>query len=114
MGYHRSELQPAVSPPCRRRAARRVTAVLLSRRACAEADEWDGALAVWQQMVRNDMRPPPAMYAVVLGACRRAGRADEANLLIGYAEREGVPLLAMDEAAGEAGEDGGADAGGGE
>ena len=71
---------------------------LAAARACARAGEWRGSLAVWQQMVRNDMRPAPAMWRVVLEACRAAGEeaAEEELMLMQFAEREGVPLMALD------------------
>ena len=49
-------------------------------------------------MVRNDMRPAPAMWQVVLDACRAAGEeaAEEEIMLLEFAEREGVPLMALD------------------
>ena len=65
--------------------------------ACAAAGEWRGALAVFQQTVRIDMRPHPEMWRVVLDACRAADQTDEANQLLAYAERVGVPLIAMEE-----------------
>ena len=60
---------------------------------------WRGALAVWQQMMRNDQRPLPEMWRVVLRACRDAGdeALQEAQMLLEFAEREGVPLMAEED-----------------
>ncbi|KAL1529529.1 hypothetical protein AB1Y20_000474 [Prymnesium parvum] len=72
---------------------------LAASKACANAGEWRAALAVWQQMLRNDMRPAPAMWQVVLKACRDAGdeAEEETQMLLEFAEREGVPLMALEE-----------------
>ena len=66
-------------------------------RAYAAAGEWRGALAVWQDMVRQDMRPSPETWGVVHAACVAAGRDEEAQMLLTFAEREGVPLVGIAE-----------------
>ena len=71
--------------------------------ACAAADDWKGALSSLQDMLRVDMQPQDRTWQVVLAACRKAGRDEEADQLSEYAERLGVPLLAL--GAGSAGDD---------
>ena len=52
-------------------------------------------------MVRPDMRPRLDTYGLVYGACLAAGELDEANAIAEFAEREGVPLMAVNEGGGE-------------
>lgn len=72
---------------------------LAASRACAAAGEWRGAMRLWQMMMRNDVRPHPEMWQVLLGACREAGdeAKEETQRLLQFAEREGVPLMALEE-----------------
>lgn len=63
--------------------------------ACAADDDWKGALSAVQDMLREDMQPQDRTWQVVLAACRKAGRDEEADQLSEYAERIGVPLLAL-------------------
>jgi len=58
----------------------------------AGAGDWKGAVSVWQDMIRQDMRPLPETWRVVYDACREAGADAEADAISEYAEREGVPL----------------------
>jgi len=67
--------------------------------ACYTAvNDWQGAMAVWQDMVRQDMRPDLKTYQIVYAACQAAGAQEEANSIAEFAEREGVPLMAVNEA----------------
>jgi pentatricopeptide repeat domain-containing protein 1 len=63
---------------------------------CAAADDWQGALGVLQDMVKQDMPPESETWQIVLNACRKAGRDEEADQLSSYAERVGVPLATLD------------------
>ena len=73
-------------------------------RSLANGGDWEGALATWQDVVREGMRVEAEMWAVVYNACQAAGREEESNLLVEYGEREGIPMMAMAEVAGGGGE----------
>ena len=61
----------------------------------AAAGDWKGAVSVWQDMIRQDMRPLPETWRLVHDACRKAGRDAEADSISEYAEREGMPLTTI-------------------
>jgi len=72
----------------------------------AAQQDWRGALAVWQDMVRQDMRPSLETYAMVYEGCLTAGAEEEASAIAEFAEREGVPLLALSEGSNAGGKGG--------
>ena len=63
--------------------------------ACASAGEASAAMALWQAMVRIDMRPDAPTYAALVRALHGAGRHEEEQLVLGHAERAGVPSEAL-------------------
>mmetsp|Transcript_3006 Transcript_3006/g.4839 ORF Transcript_3006/g.4839 Transcript_3006/m.4839 type:complete len:1032 (-) Transcript_3006:47-3142(-) len=63
--------------------------------ACAAAGDWPSTLDAFQEMVKQEMQPLPETWEIVYDTCIKAGREGEADMLIGYAERLGVPLSTL-------------------
>ncbi len=63
--------------------------------ACAAASEASAAMALWQAMVRIDMVADAQTYGALVRALHTAGRHDEENLVLGHAERAGVPTESL-------------------
>lgn len=61
----------------------------------AAAANWRGALAVWKELVEKGQKPDAQTYQAVYDACDAAGAQEEAKALLEFAERQGVPLMAM-------------------
>ena len=67
--------------------------------ACCAAGEWRAGLSIWQRASRTQqLRPDTKMYRLLARACRAAGADDELADLLASAEREGVPMMALQEA----------------
>ena len=68
------------------------------RPACVP-DTWLAHLSIWQRASRTQqLRPDTKMYRLLARACRAAGADDELADLLASAEREGVPMMALQEA----------------
>ena len=61
----------------------------------AAARDWRGALAVFKGLMADGLRPDAPTYQAVYSACDQAGAQEEAKALLEFAERQGVPLIAI-------------------
>ena len=61
----------------------------------AAARDWRGALAVFKGLMADGLRPDAPTYQALYSACDQAGAQEEAKALLEFAERQGVPLIAI-------------------
>lgn len=61
----------------------------------AAARDWRGALAVFKGLMADGLRPDAPTYQAVYSACDQAGAQEEAKALLEFAERQGLPLIAI-------------------
>ena len=61
----------------------------------AAARDWRGALAVFKGLMADGLRPDAPTYQAVYSACDQAGAQEEAKALLEFAERQGLPFIAI-------------------
>ena len=61
----------------------------------AAGGDWRGALALWKDLVHQGLDLDAELYKSVYEACDAAGAHEEAKAVLEFAERRGVPLMAL-------------------